>query len=148
MSRSQTIKTERRRRQSSELSGHRRRLALDESKLDRGNYEYRWITDKPERVHALTAQDDWDIVSDRDGAVGKDGIGAEVSAQAGADGVGRPLRQVLVRKPKDLFREDYLAAQKHVDNLEEGLKRPTSVQSSYVPGSPEGASPVRMSVER
>jgi hypothetical protein len=51
----------RRRRDDLGMSRHRQ-LAVDTSKFD-PQYTYRIINDDPGRIHALTVQDDWDIVT-------------------------------------------------------------------------------------
>lgn len=126
MSRAQTITAERRRRNTAWLSGRRQRLAVDESKLDRENFTYRWVNDDPtsQRVYDLTTNDDWERVVDRDGALktNSTGMGAEVAAPAGVGDTGSPVRAVLLRKPKDWHDEDQAAKQRHIDGLEAGMK--------------------------
>lgn len=125
MTRSQQIATERRRRNTDALSGRRRRLSVDESKLDRENFEYRWVNDEPvsPRVYDLTTNDDWERVTDRDGALKADGtgMGAEVATPAGTGETGSPVRAVLLRKRKDWHDEDQAAKQRHIDALEQGM---------------------------
>lgn len=124
MSRAQTINAERRRRNTDGLSGRRQRLAVDESKLDRENFTYRWVNDDSQRVYDLTTNDDWERVTDRDGAIKANGtgMGAEVATPAGVGDTGSPVRAVLLRKPKDWHDEDQAAKQRHIDALEQGMK--------------------------
>lgn len=144
--RGQAQKAERRRRNSDGLQGKRRRLAVDESKLDKENYEYRWVNDDEMRLHQLTVQDDWDVVHDRDGTVKNDGAGtgSEVAVQAG--GASGPQRQVLLRKRRDHYNDDYAATQRRIDDQEAALKQgsvPGGDQSNtYTPGGK--ASPMEM----
>ena len=112
-----TTKAERRRRTNS-LSGHRDRLSVDENLLDKDKFAYRWINDEGARVHQMTVQDDWDLVTDREQA---SGAGSELAEQVGAREKGNPLRAVLVRKPKDLFDADKAAQQRRIDDQERGL---------------------------
>lgn len=133
MGRTEQVKTERRRRNSDSLSGKRRRLAIDESKLDRENYEYFLAKDTGSRVYDLTVNDDWDVVSDRSG---KDndgsGTGSEVAVHAGAG-----ERHVLLRKPKHFADEDKARAQRRIDDQEAALKNGVvpggDMSGSYVP---------------
>lgn len=111
-------KAERRRRNSNGLLGYRDRLAVDESLLDREKYAYRWINDEAGRIHQMTVQDDWEIVSDRDNATG---TGSELAEQVGSGEKGSPLRAVLVRKPKDYFDEDKREQQRRIDEQEKAL---------------------------
>ena len=115
-----STKEDRRRRNSRGLSGYRDRLAIDESLLDRENFAYRWINDEPGRIHQMTVQDDWDIVSDRDNATG---TGSEMSEQVGSGVKGSPLRAVLVRKSKKYLDEDKAQRQRLIDEQEQGLTR-------------------------
>lgn len=130
MSRGETVQAERRRRNTLGLSGVRQRLVVDEAGLDREKYAYRWINDEGNRLHALTVQDDWEVVPDRDGAIKADGIGmgTEVAADAGTGPKG-PMRAVLVRKLKQYHTDDQSAQQRRIDELEASLK------SGAVPGA-------------
>lgn len=120
MSRAEQIKTERRRRNSDGLSGKRRRLSVNEAALDREKYAYRWVNDEGTRIHSLTVQDDWEVVTDRGGDVRPDGSG--VGAEAAVP-VGGGTRAVLLRKPKALYDEDAKVAQRRIDETESGLRQ-------------------------
>ena len=124
MSRTEQVKTERRRRNSDDLSGHRRRMSLDMTKLDTDKFDYRWANTEPGRIEALTQQDDWEIVSDRDGGIKRDstGAGSEVSIVAGTGDSGAPVRSVLIRKLKKYQDEDRRAKQRRIDEMEAGLR--------------------------
>lgn len=121
----QEISGQRRRRNSDQLRGVARRLAVDESKLDRENYAYRFATNDEDRLHRLTVQDDWEIVADRGGEIKDDAAseGSEVSVRAGAGATGAPQKLVLLRKPKVYADEDEAAKQRRIDEKEAGLKR-------------------------
>lgn len=118
------IKSERRRRNSDALSGARRRLSVDESKLDRENFVYRFANDAPGRIHTLTVDDDWEVVTDRTGELKPDatGLGAGVSFHAGTGDAGAPVNAVLLRKPKVYADEDAAAKQRQIDATEESLR--------------------------
>ena len=123
-SRNEQIKAERRRRNTDALQGKRRRLGVDESQLDRENYEYRWVNDENNRIHAMTVQDDWEVVQDRDGKVKPDAVsdGAKVTTVVGVGERGAPVNAVLLRKPKAYYDADYAALQRKIDETEAGMK--------------------------
>lgn len=147
MTRTEQVKTERRRR-ADNLSGKRRRLALDESKLDKANYEYYLAKDTGSRVYDLTTNDDWDVVTDRDGAVKSNdgsGTGSEVAVQAGAG-----ERHVLLRKPKKYADEDRARAQRRIDDQEAALKQGAvpggDASGTYIPGGQKA--PMQVTVDQ
>jgi hypothetical protein len=123
MSRNAQIKQERRRRNTSDGLGKTRRLALDESKLDRENFEYRWVNDVPGRIHHMTVNDDWDVVTDHSGAMKDDNasMGAGVSAYAGVQKNGSALSTVLLRKPKDFCEQDRARKQEAIKEMETAM---------------------------
>lgn len=123
MARSDQISGERRRRNSESMAGRRQRMSVDLSKLDRENYVYRWVNDDGARIQALTTQDDWDIVQDRDGTIKPEatGLGASVSVVVGK-GDNAPLRAVLLRKRKDYYNDDAAEKTRAIDEKEAGLK--------------------------
>lgn len=123
MTRADTQKAQRRRRNTDSLSGKTRKLSLDESKLDRQNYVYRFANDEPGRLHNLTALDDWDVVEDREGNLSADqtAVGSEVSRYAGQAREGQ-TRTVLLRKPRNLHDEDQQAKQRRIDATEAGIR--------------------------
>lgn len=132
MNRNEQIKTERRRRNTGALGGRRQRLWVDETKLDREKYEYRFVNDDATgRLHQLTVQDDWEIVPDRDGEVKPDGsdLGARASTIAGVQANGAPLRSVLCRKLKTYYEDDQREKSRAIDEKEASLK------SGAVPGA-------------
>lgn len=137
MPRGKTIHQERRRRKSSELSGQRRKLALSEE-LD-PDFVYRWVNDEGTRLHDLTVNDDYDIVQSRSGVMKPDGtgIGSEVAVPVGVGQTGARVRAVLVRKPKKYWTDDHEQKQRHIDDLEAGIRQGATpnagVEKSYVP---------------
>lgn len=118
MARKEEQRRERRQRDSDNLAGIRRRLLVDESKLDRENFVYRFVNDTGDRVRNLEARD-WDIVTDRDD---DQEIGAGVGRRAGAGDNG-PMTAVLMRKYKDWYDDDYAKRQNQIDATEDGLRR-------------------------
>ena len=136
--RSAEIKQERRRRNPDQLGGKRRRLALDESKLDREKFVYRYINDDKTRIFDLTVKDDWEIVEDREGELNQSAaMGAQVAVPAGVGSEGQSMRTVLVRKLKIYHDEDVAARQRRIDETEQGLKQKpedADANTTYVPG--------------
>lgn len=79
------------------------KLTVDESKLDRQNYVYRFANDKNGRVGQLHRRD-WDIAPE--GAKeDTNSMGTVSSAHAGIE-EGRPFNTVLLRKHRVLFEDD------------------------------------------
>ena len=128
MSRAETIKTERRRRDTDGLGGKRRKLAWDMSKADNENFVYRWVNDEGNRLHELTVSDDWEVVPDRSATLKADGtgMGAEIAVPVGVGEHGRPMRAVLLRKSKDWHNDDQMAAQRRIDEQEAAIKQGAS----------------------
>jgi hypothetical protein len=120
MTRADSIKTERRRRNSDGLAGRGLRLRVDEAHLDRTKFEYRWANDTDNRVFDLTKADDWEVVPDREGGIRPDsnGVGAEVSVP-----VGGGQRSVLLRKLKDYHNDDELAKRRAIDETENAMRQ-------------------------
>lgn len=125
MTRKEEVQTERRRRNSDALQGKRRRLAVNEGELDREKFEYRWVNDEGNRIHALTVEDDWDVVPDRDGKLKSQtrGDGSKVSVFAGTGDRGGAINAVLLRKPKGYYKDDYAASQARIDATEAAMKQ-------------------------
>jgi len=80
--------------------------------LDKENYVYRWIDDRPGRLRMATKMDDYDFVTTGD--LG-DGFNPEATDSestervrmfAEADRAGNPTYTYLCRKPKDFWQED------------------------------------------
>lgn len=116
------IKAERRRRNTDTLGGKRRRLAV-KGELDRENYEYRWVNDVGNRLHSLTVEDDWEVVPNRNGELGEQGVGSELSKPVGTGERGQSIRSILCRKPIDYYRNDAAEAQRQIDETEASMKR-------------------------
>ena len=140
MSRTDTIKTERRRRKSASLAGYRQRLGIS-GELD-PNFSYRWVNDDGVRVHRLTHDDDYEVVQDRAGSLRPDGIGmgSEPAIPVGHSADGKPLRAVLLRKPKALAEEDAREHQAMIDETEAQIAQNNvpgvSSEGQYTPRTP------------
>lgn len=136
MNRKEATRTERRRRKSDTLTGYRKRLAVDESKLDTENFEHRWIKDDEARMYQMTQKDDWDVVQDRNGDLqaAHDGDGTAIAHLSGTRKDGAE-RLVLCRKPKQYHDEDQAAKQARIDETEKAMRSTANVEKNYVPGS-------------
>jgi hypothetical protein len=125
VSRGEQIKTERRRRNSAALQGDRTRLALNMDQLDTANFEHRWVNDTGTRIYNLTQNDDYEIVTDRDGLARPDsaGVGSEIATVVDADKTGKAIRAVLLRKPKAYHDEDFALKQRAIDEQEARISK-------------------------
>jgi hypothetical protein len=93
------------------------RLAVDETKLDKKNFEYRWVNDAPGRVQRMHDRD-WDPATEQVGA------GAEGTVQSKVVGTadGKPVNGVLMRKHKDWYREDQKAKQAPLNEMDKAIR--------------------------
>lgn len=99
------------------------KLAVEEEKLDRRVYEYRWVSDTPGRVDAMYRQD-WDPVTD-DVKPDSSGLGTNRTAVVGVDS-GKPINGILMRKRKDWYQADQKAKQAPIDELDKAIMRGTN----------------------
>jgi hypothetical protein len=119
--RAEVEKRERRRR--TDNLGEAKRLAVV-GRLDRDNYEYRWINDLDARLMQKTRYDDWDICAQEGGALKPDAPhDGAVRTLVGAKKDGQPMFAYLCRKPKELAEEDRRAKNRQLDAIEEQIKR-------------------------
>jgi hypothetical protein len=103
------------------------------------NFEYRWVNDKPGRIHQLTKQDDWDVVStDRPDQLT---AAAEGSVMRRAVDKSTGDNAVLLKKPKEYYEADQREKQRPVDEMEKALRggpapsaEGISGSEAYVPG--------------
>lgn len=108
------------------------------------NYEYRWINADPGRVHALTVNDDWDVVTYA--MTGETPSEKDKGAGSGIERIADKAtgnRTILVRKPREYYTADKAKEQAQLDEFDAALKRgeskdPNSLQASdpaktYVP---------------
>ncbi len=131
------------------------KLALDEQALgmDRDKFQYRFINDKPGRVQSLTVNDDWDLVDDQNKVASPTNAdeGTHVSFHAGLGDYGRPMRTVLVRKPKQWYDDDQREKQKPLDEIDQAIRRgihhKSSTEAAAIAGEhgyvPEGSISIR-----
>lgn len=147
MTRSEEVKTERRRRRGDNvLLGQK--LGVSEEFLDRANFEYRWINDDGRRIQQRTVDDDWDLVEDpaKQGKPDADGLGTKVSKVVNTRGEGGPMNAYLARKPKEFYDEDQRAKRDRNDALMQPILKGQVVPdgaaplgvNGYVPNGPTG----------
>ena len=100
---------------------------------DEDNFAYRWVNDRPGRVHQMTKQDDWDVVStDRPDQLTS---AAEGSVMKRAVDKATGENAVLLRKPRPYFEADRLEKQKPVDAIEKALRQGPAPSSEGISGS-------------
>lgn len=116
------------------------KLGVDESKLDRSTYEYRWVNDTGSRLKQLHGED-WDVAPEL--ATDTDGGGTVNSKIAGTDDNGKPFNTILMRKRKDWYEDDQKAKQKPLAAMDDAIRRgvvhqqsePELREGSYTPGA-------------
>ena len=108
------------------------KLTLDESKLDRNRFHYRFVNDKPERVRHLMAND-YDIATEVAKPDSNSG-GTVTSALAGVDERG-PYNTVLMRKERDWFEADQVEKMKPLDMMDDQIRRGAEHQGQKLTGS-------------
>lgn len=120
-----------RRRKPGQVALHGTNLAVDESKLDRNTYEYRWVNDNSRgRVQMLEGQD-WDVAPEQ-AAISNQGEGTVQARNVGSED-GKPMRAVLMRKRKDWFANDQREKLRSVDELEKAIQRGETDQRNVDP---------------
>lgn len=130
--RTDETKSERRRRADSGVV-QGLKLHVPEDMKDTENFEYRWVNDRPGRVHQLTVQDDWDVVStDR-----PDQLTAAAEGSVMRRSVDKTTgdNAVLLKKPRKYFEADRLAKQKPVDAMEAALRHGPAPSPEGISGS-------------
>lgn len=74
-------------------------LPLDEARLDRKNFTYRWFNDTPGRVAKHTNLDDWEKVSAEE-------AGVQTEHHVGYQRDGTSMKAILMKKPLKWHDED------------------------------------------
>lgn len=135
--RQEEVKSERRRR-SGDQAVAGLKLHVREDQKD-PNFTYRWANDRPGRIHQLTQQDDWDVVSAEDSSALTSASEGTVMRRSVDKATGEGA--VLLRKRKDFYEADQKDKQKPLDERDEILRRgaapdPEGLAGSeaYVPG--------------
>ncbi len=96
-------------------------LTVDETRLERKTYQYRFVNDQPGRVAKLHSLD-WDPAPEA-AKPDTNSMGSLASAHGGLDDDGRPFNTILMRKRKDWFEADQKEKQKPLDAMEEAIRR-------------------------
>lgn len=97
------------------------KLAVDESKVDRSTYHYRFARSTGGRIQSLTAND-YDIAPEGAKSDGNS-LGTVNSVHGGVDDAGKPYDLVLMRKRKDWFEADQKEKMKPLDEMDEAIRR-------------------------
>lgn len=95
-------------------------LTVDESKLDRKNFEYRWAKDAGGRMPQLHG-DDYDPAPEQ-AVIGNQGSGTVGTKHGGTDD-GKPYNMVLMRKRKDWYGADRKEKQHPIDEMDAAIRR-------------------------
>lgn len=95
-------------------------LTVDETRLDRKTYQYRFVSDMNGRVGQLHALD-WDPAPEA-AKPDTNSLGTLASAHGGLDD-GRPYNTLLMRKRKDWFDTDQKEKQRPLDDAEDQIRR-------------------------
>ncbi len=111
------VQSERRRKRG---GAHTGKLAVPEEMLDRDNFEYRWASDKDNRLQDLTVGDDYDFV--RTPAINGETEGTQVTRNVGTHD-GKPLKGYLLRKPKPFYDADQKEKLEPVKQMEDEIRR-------------------------
>lgn len=96
------------------------KLAVDESKLDRKTYEYRWVNDAGARMMQVHDRE-WDPAPEG-ASVSNDGEGSVTRKVAGVDETGKPYSAVLMRKRKDWFDEDHARKMAPLSEMDKAIR--------------------------
>ncbi len=129
-------KKEAERRRRKQASSHLGRLGVNPGLLDFERYQYRFVNDDPGRIHALTQQDDYDLIPDGGEKEDNTDLGNMVSVVVGTHPDGKPKRAFLARKPREFYEMDKKAEQEELDRqlteLRRGNDKHGGSQSDYV----------------
>ena len=109
------------------------KLALDESRLDRKTYKYRWVKAEGNRVEILKKKD-WDLVDDEQAKTDGTGLGSVPTQHGGIGESGKPYGLVLMRKYTDWYDDDQKAKRKPLDAMEAAIRKGTVQEQA---GEPE-----------
>lgn len=109
------------------------KLALDESRLDRNLYTYRWVKAEGNRVEILKKKD-WDLVDDEEAKTDGTGLGSVPTQHGGVGESGKPYGLVLMKKYKDWYDDDQKLKRKPLDAMEQAIRKGTVQEQA---GEPE-----------
>lgn len=100
------IRARRRERGNVDVSGFNQKLSVPEERKD-PRFEYRWALDSANRMHDLRAKD-WDIAPPETtaGDLRDMGTGTVIERMGNVKTVAKPEKHILMRKPREFYRED------------------------------------------
>lgn len=101
------------------------KLALDESRLDRKLYNYRWVKAEGNRVDLMKKQD-WDLVDDEQAKPDGTGLGSVPEQHGGVGESGKPYGLVLMKKYRDWYDEDQKRKRQPLDAMEKAIREGTA----------------------
>lgn len=130
-SRAETTRRERRMRPGSVVASGEK-LGLDESRLDRGQYTYRWVKEEGNRVEILKKQD-WDVVDDEEAKSDGTGLGTVPTQHGGVGESGKPYGLVLMKKYRDWYEDDQKRKRKPLDTMEQAIRSGTAHEQAGTP---------------
>jgi hypothetical protein len=108
--------------------GTRNVLTVDKKDPD---YEYRFVNDQNDRVAAFT-QNGWEPVRAADAKIGDKRVEqASPEGSVAVASVGNGVKSVLMRIPKDWYKEDQAAKQVEIDRLEQTMKEEAHREGNY-----------------
>lgn len=110
-----------RRRKAGKVAHAGTRLVVDESKLDRQNYEYRWVNDDGPRIQRLVSED-WDPAPEQGAVPDSHSEGTLNAKLAGTDKNGNPMNAVLMRKRKVWYDDDQEEKQRPLNEMEKSIR--------------------------
>jgi hypothetical protein len=117
--RAEEIRQERRKKPGSTVHSGTK-LVVDERKLDRANFTYRWVKDYGGRMAQLHGED-YDPAPEN-AVIGSEGVGTVGAKTGGTDEFGKPYQMVLMRKRKDWFDVDQREKQKPLDEMDRAIR--------------------------
>lgn len=133
VNRADAVRTERRHRDGGTLDRTRRgKLDLPPSLRDDKDHEYRWVNDHGSRVHDLTVDGEYDVVTLPNPETGD---ADKVRKPVGTNEQGQPLYAQLVKVPKWIVDEDRA---RRVKATEDRQKQDLA-QANVDPNSPDPA---------
>lgn len=118
---SETVPAKRRRKKGSN-GVMAAKLSLPEFAKDDTGYTYRWVNDVKNRIHALTAEDDWEMVSSKNGAIISSRDEA-LKRPVGTQESGEPMFAYLLKKPTEFVQEDHQEAQGRIDDKMKQIRK-------------------------
>lgn len=127
-SRAETVRRERRMKPGA-IMAEGIKLELDETKLDRKTFSYRWVKDSPGRVERFKRAD-WDLVDEAEAKANGNNLGTIPTVHGGIGESGAPYGLVLMKKYKDWYEADQKAKRAPLDEMDKAIKRGTAHKQS------------------